>query len=257
MSQVAAMRQLDGFTIAEFAFAQRAALPRHSHPAPHFTIVAGGMMTDFADGRMRRLSAAQGLAYPAATVHENLVACRATAIAIQLDRHDETAQALDALTAPLLVDAATLAPLLPQLRQGLRGTSRASALLLRGLVLQLVAGALEPRGRDDDVVIAAAESFINANLAARIEVRDVARAAGYSPTHFARLFRARMGTSVGAYVRDARARAAAQALAGGDEPLSEVALRCGYGDQAHFTNAFRAAYGETPGRFRRAARRRS
>jgi AraC family transcriptional regulator len=39
-----------------------------------------------------------------------------------------------------------------------------------------------------------------------------------------------------------------------DLPLADVAVRCGFADQSHFTKLFRRSIGVSPGSFRRAVR---
>ena len=54
----------------------------------------------------------------------------------------------------------------------------------------------------------------------------------------------------GQYVSRARIERACTLLKGDEEPISGVALACGYGDQAAFTRAFRRAVGLTPSAYR-------
>ena len=75
--------------------------------------------------------------------------------------------------------------------------------------------------------------------------------AGYSPFHFARLFRAVTGESIGAMGRRLRLERAALSLREGGRPVGEVALDAGYATSDAFARAFRTAYGLSPRAFRR------
>jgi AraC family transcriptional regulator len=85
---------------------------------------------------------------------------------------------------------------------------------------------------------------------------DVAR---LSPFHFSRLFTARIGESVMAYVRRRRMLRAAARLGcnpgvddGIEAPaLIDLAFDCGFESQEAFTRAFAQVFGVTPGRYKR------
>jgi transcriptional regulator GlxA family with amidase domain len=48
---------------------------------------------------------------------------------------------------------------------------------------------------------------------------------------------------------------AAQLMLASPDPLSEIALKCGFHDQAHLSKQFRQLTGETPAAWRRLRRR--
>lgn len=74
----------------------------------------------------------------------------------------------------------------------------------------------------------------------------LAREFGVHPVSLSRGFRRAFGLTPGAYLRRCRLDRAAAMVAANRLPLHEVALHCGYFDQAHFTRDFRRAYGRTP-----------
>lgn len=81
-------------------------------------------------------------------------------------------------------------------------------------------------------------------------VAGLQRASGYSPRHFAALFRAAVGLTPKHYLRIRRFNAAAAALAAAGGPeLSELAVACGYADQSHLTREFGELAGVTPARY--------
>lgn len=71
-----------------------------------------------------------------------------------------------------------------------------------------------------------------------------------------RLFYKKQGCSMDAYALRRRALRAFDELLNTDYPLAEIAVRCGFYDQAHFTKAFSSLFGVTPGRLRSRARHR-
>ena len=93
--------------------------------------------------------------------------------------------------------------------------------------------------------------LIDAKLDARLTVDALAREAGLSPAHFARAFKETLGRAPHQYLLALRLRRARRMLDAPDSVLSDVALRAGFSDQAHFTRLFKREYGVTPGAVRR------
>jgi AraC-like DNA-binding protein len=96
--------------------------------------------------------------------------------------------------------------------------------------------------------------FIEANLNESIGLDDLAEAAGLSPNHFLRVFKLATGETPYQFLRARRLERARQLLADNAMPLAELALECGFANQAHFTAAFSREVGISPGRYRRAVR---
>jgi len=81
--------------------------------------------------------------------------------------------------------------------------------------------------------------------------RELARSMDYSRSHTHRLFTEWLGQSVTDVARLTRFVHATRALHRDDGPLSTIALRLGYFDQAHFNREFREYAEMTPGEYRR------
>lgn len=97
--------------------------------------------------------------------------------------------------------------------------------------------------------------FVAERYSGAITLEDMARVAGLSPSHFSRLFKQTIGKSPMQFVTAYRVERAKEALADLDRPLIEIALTCGFADQAHFTRVFKQAEGVTPTGYRRSLRR--
>lgn len=91
--------------------------------------------------------------------------------------------------------------------------------------------------------------FIEAHLGEAIGVAEMATAAGLSPYHFSRRFKAAMGVSPHRFLIRRRLDHARRLIAEGGLPLSAIAPLSGFSSQAHMTTAFRAHFGRTPGWF--------
>lgn len=84
-------------------------------------------------------------------------------------------------------------------------------------------------------------------------LRDLASIAGVHRAHLCREFHRHMNRTIGSYVRELRVESACELLRTTKDTIANVALRCGFVDQSHFTNAFRRVMRMTPGQFRRIA----
>ena len=84
-----------------------------------------------------------------------------------------------------------------------------------------------------------------------ISLQALADEAGLSRTYFAAAFRDATGYSPHRYLTRRRIARAREQLRHTDLDLAEIALRCGFSSQAHFTEYFRRETGTTPRAFRR------
>jgi AraC family transcriptional regulator len=94
-------------------------------------------------------------------------------------------------------------------------------------------------------------AYIESNIGFNIRVADLAAVVRLSKSHFSRAFSASFGQPPSAYVKALRVRYAQIIMLNTREPLSQVALDCGWNDQAHFTRVFRRIVGITPSVWRR------
>lgn len=98
------------------------------------------------------------------------------------------------------------------------------------------------------------QALIQDRLGDRLSLDDLAAVTRLSRSHFTRAFKATFDQTPHAYLTAQRITAAQLAMISDDRPLSEIALACGFGDQAHFTRAFRKAVGRPPQIWRRLSR---
>jgi AraC family transcriptional regulator len=94
-------------------------------------------------------------------------------------------------------------------------------------------------------------AHIEANLASKMDIEDLANVVALSRSHFSRAFKRTLGFSPMEYVVVRRVERAKAMISGTREPLAEVALACGFADQAHLNRRFRDIVGISPGRWRR------
>lgn len=99
------------------------------------------------------------------------------------------------------------------------------------------------------------ESYIEERLDRQILVANLSALVDLSEAHFSRAFRLAYGEPPHAYIVRRRVELAAQLMLASPDPLSEIALKCGFHDQAHLSKQFRQLTGETPAAWRRLRRR--
>lgn len=95
------------------------------------------------------------------------------------------------------------------------------------------------------------EEFIDASLGSKIRLQDCASQTRLSVSHFSRAFKATFGTTVLDYIHRRRVEHAQQLMLLSRQPLSQIALSCGFSDQAHYCRIFRAVVGLSPNTWRR------
>jgi AraC family transcriptional regulator len=106
-----------------------------------------------------------------------------------------------------------------------------------------------PTGRETRRVVEAIR-LVESDAARRLELKEMAAAAGMSKYHFLRVFRRLTGMTPHRYLISARLRRAALALASSHRPVIAVALDAGFGDLSTFNKTFRAVFGLTPTQYR-------
>lgn len=98
--------------------------------------------------------------------------------------------------------------------------------------------------------ISKALSHVRANIDEALKLGDVARLAGLSEWQFDQRLRSLFGLSAGQYITRARIEHAITRLRSSADPISQIALDCGYADQTSFTRQFRKSVGLTPHAYR-------
>ena len=99
--------------------------------------------------------------------------------------------------------------------------------------------------------------YIDGHIPNSILVADLCALVGLSEAHFARCFKQTFETSPHAFVVRRRVELAAGYMLQTEAPLSDIALRCGFADQAHLSKRFREATGVTPAAWRRSTKSRN
>jgi AraC family transcriptional regulator len=94
--------------------------------------------------------------------------------------------------------------------------------------------------------------YIDRHITSRVLVADLCALVWRSEAHFSRSFRGTFGHSPHSFVIRRRVELAAKYMLQTYMSLSDIALECGFVDQAHLCKHFRVVTGETPAAWRRA-----
>jgi len=130
---------------------------------------------------------------------------------------------------------------------------QATSLLRRQVDPQAVEGAAE-NGKERLLSWQARKvlDYIDRHIISRVVVADLCALVQRSEAHFSRSFKGTFGYSPHAFVVRRRVELAAKYMLQTEMSLSDIALGCGFVDQAHLCKHFRVVTGETPAAWRRA-----
>jgi AraC-like DNA-binding protein len=205
-------------------------LPRHRHEGSYLALVLSGGYEEAGDRGRHRARQGDVVVHGAFEAH--------------LNRYDGTGAEVLNLALPAWMEPAT--PLMQiadpdaAVRLAERDPGEAVAFLLSTMKPLRIPAADWP----DDLARALVAD-------PRLRLRDWAHLRGLADATVSRGFQKVFGVSPSAYRAQVRGRLAWRQAVGGSEPLSSVALDCGFCDQAHMTRTIRAVTGQPPGVWRK------
>lgn len=152
---------------------------------------------------------------------------------------------IESLLQRFWAEAETRDPVARLLAEGMTATLAGCLLRLAGYRAQEPSPlALAPRR------LRRALDLIEARLSEDIGLDDLAEAAGLSPYHFSRAFRAATGMPPYRYLTHQRIARAKRLMEETELGLAQAAFECGFGSQGQFTTTFTRLVGISPGRWR-------
>jgi len=130
--------------------------------------------------------------------------------------------------------------------------SSVTALLARyrQIVTDLESAMQNPTGARRDRNVDRALRFMREHLGEPLTLASVARAAGFAPDYFSKLFKQSEGMTFERYLRRLRLERAKQMLVGSSLNVEGVSRLCGFKNRMYFHRAFKIAAGMTPVEFR-------
>jgi AraC family transcriptional regulator len=141
-----------------------------------------------------------------------------------------------------------------------RQSDRASALVIEGLALEMIAelsrhGTNLPKD-ESPYWLKQARDLIHAQFTESLTVAFIAKAVGVHPVHLARVFRRNYGTTIGEYVRQLRVESACHEISSSDLSFAAIAVNAGFYDQGHLSRIVKRFTGMAPGEYRALCRSR-
>ncbi len=94
-------------------------------------------------------------------------------------------------------------------------------------------------------------TYININYNQDITLDELAKKSGYSKSRFSHIFSSLTGTSPMKYQNSIRLKASAEMLLSTKNPISEIALGCGFSDPLYYSKLFKKEYGISPTEYRK------
>ncbi len=92
--------------------------------------------------------------------------------------------------------------------------------------------------------------YVVGNLAEPLNLEEVGKAAGFSPFHFHRVFKALLGETLNQFVKRQRLERALYLMSHAPQrSLTDVALDCGFASSSDFSRSFKQHYGQAPSAF--------
>lgn len=230
----------------------------HSHEDSSFTVVLNGSYRENIRGRNLEHKPGAMLFYPAGEIHAQsfgptgsrklIFRPSATCLEFLEDGRVPLAQA------PFLA-AASVRELARRVALELQTSDFFSSMVIEGALLELVAtfGREYEGGSKREAIprwLKQCRALLEEQPGSVVTHGSLASLAGKHPVHLARAFRKAYGETIGDCQRRLRLEKAESLLRRGRMPLSEVALECGFANQAHFSRSFKAAFGITPVQYR-------
>jgi AraC family transcriptional regulator len=245
-------------SLSECSYAPNIKIPRHAHQNAYFIFTLSGGQEESFESQTRGYAPGTLAFHPAGEVHcERLGPTGMRALHVEfgstwIERHPEISRFLENASE---FQGGRFGWLAQSVYQEFRCLDDVAPAAIEGLVLEILAHTSRFRSHEtlngDRKWLAQAEELIRARFAEPLSLSGVATAVKVHPVCLARAFRKRFHLSVGEFIRQVRIESACKAIVSGDR-LSDVALRVGFADQAHFSRTFKRIVGMSPGQFRTA-----
>ncbi len=244
------VRSTEAVRLARSACAPACALGRHRHDEARIVLTFGGEFETRYDGL--RLSSGTGAALfrPRFEEHRDFYAAHVVCVSVSPICTD--AGWSDLGKAPFVVRDEHLRDLGRDLFVEMNRVDRVSALALDAISAEITALLFRraASGEARTGWLARVRDRLEDEWASPPSLHTLANDAGREATYVATAFKKAYRKSIGEYVRERRLGRARALLANRNIGLAEIAQRCGFVDQSHFTRHFKRRFSLAPGKYR-------
>lgn len=251
---IVASKRAGDLMLTQHMYARGAQFPRHSHGEAVLTIVLEGGYRERLTGTAEECRPGTVRFLPAEEPHSDEFAEQTACLVAQVDPRilERARQHATVIDRPGQITSPA-APLLgTRLYREFRMSDACSELAAEAIVYEILVEATRAkRGpRSGPAWMRTVKELLRDEFANRLTIERIAATAGVHPVHLCREFRRQEGRTIGEHLRALRVEHACSLLLESGLSLAEVAQRCGFCDQSHFTSVFKKNVGMTPGEFR-------
>jgi len=251
--RVARLREFGDVTLAEKAYPANTVVPNHRRKFPGFFMPLRGTFEFVCGSNSSRIWRGR------ATYHnpQDVLSFRVLSLGgsgFDVEVRDGWTGAFATSQQRITVLGSKIPVILAQLDCELRVRDAASALAVRGLVLQAMAGLtreIRSSFPHPPQWLMHAVGFLADNVGDRIDMKRLSAVAGIAARDVIKGFRQFFDRTPAEYLRCHRIAMARQRLAETSEPIARVANEFGFYDQAHFCHEFKKATGCSPSEYRK------
>lgn len=130
-------------------------------------------------------------------------------------------------------------------------TLAAQAEIITHWIIRSIMGeTLDMRAVSSDYSVARAQHYMERHYMEKITVSDLAALGYVSSSSFNRRFKKEVGVTPIEYLIEIRIKRAKTLLRRKDIPITEIAMRCGFGSSTHFSSCFQSRVGAAPSEYR-------
>jgi AraC family transcriptional regulator len=228
----------------------------HSHANAYFLLPLQGAMTEECERHTSSFTSSSALFRPAGLSHTAWNQSRHRTLCVELLSESDI-WIKDLLSQPQTFHGGSVVSGMRRIYNELQHWDKVSSLVVTGVCMELVAAAWrvgEAPTTTKPRWLPTIERALQDRLADPPSLDELGKVAGVHPGHVARVFKQRIGTSVGDYVRQKRVEESLSLLRRSELSIGDIAAQMGFSDQAHYARQFRKSQGVSPSEYRRHSR---
>jgi AraC family transcriptional regulator len=252
---VVRQREIPGFSLTESVYPQGLRLSQHRHLHAYLSFVLSGSYKERYADRECVCSAGALRFLPPQELHEDQYGTTVRCLLVRIDplALDRLGDHAPVLSNPGEVSGLASSWLANRMYREFLASDDIAPLAMEGVLLEILAEsarAIGEGGGHAPIWLRRVREALEDSYLLAPSLAELAAIGGVHPVHLSREFRKHYDTTIGEFIRKRRIEHACHLLANSGEPLSEIALMCGFSDQSHFCAMFKSHTSLTPAKFR-------